>query len=172
MTQCMRHVAAVEEGFSARRWSCAVTCGQGRWGNSKAGNEDQRHGVEIVRKAPGLAGPPDRHQFRRGTGSVVISKILDQETYAYGFDAQTGEIRQSGDQGHYRPDQGGFERPLQDAASIAGLLITTEAMVAERPSKDTAAAWPPATRSMGPTSTFEWRCVCTTGTRQGAVRQH
>jgi len=62
-----------------------------RWGNSKGGNEDQRHGVEIVRKA--LGWPARQIAINSGAdGSVVISAILDQETYAYGFDAQTGEF--------------------------------------------------------------------------------
>jgi chaperonin GroEL len=67
----------------------------------------------------------------------VISKILDQETYAYGFDAQTGEFGDLVAKGIIDPTKV-VRTALQDAASIASLLITTEAMVAERPSKDMA----------------------------------
>jgi chaperonin GroEL len=65
---------------------------------------------------------------------VVIGKILDQETYVYGFDAQTGEFGNLVTNGIIDPTKV-VRTALQDAASIAGLLITTEAMVAERPNK-------------------------------------
>jgi chaperonin GroEL len=68
-------------------------------------------------------------------GSVVIGKILEHETYAYGFDAQTGEFGNLATKGIIDPTKV-VRTALQDAASIAGLLITTETMVAERPSKD------------------------------------
>ena len=105
-------------------------------GKLKGGNEDQRHGVEIVRKA--LGWPARQIAINSGAdGSVVISKILDQETYAYGFDAQTGEFGNLVTRGIIDPTKV-VRTALQDAASIAGLLITTEVMVAERPRRDTA----------------------------------
>jgi chaperonin GroEL len=69
-------------------------------------------------------------------GSLVIGKVLDHETYAYGFDAQAGEFGNLVTKGIIDPTKV-VRTALQDAASIASLLITTEAMVAER--KDTAA---------------------------------
>jgi chaperonin GroEL len=127
--------AAVEEGFLPGG-GVALLRAVKALGKLKGGNEDQRHGVEIVRKA--LGWPARQIAINSGAdGSVVISKILDQETYAYGFDAQTGEFGNLVTKGIIDPTKV-VRTALQDAASIAGLLITTEAMVAERPSKDTA----------------------------------
>jgi len=127
--------AAVEEGFLPGG-GVALLRAVKALGKLKGGNEDQRHGVEIVRKA--LGWPARQIAINSGAdGSVVISKILDQETYAYGFDAQTGEFGNLVTKGIIDPTKV-VRAALQDAASIAGLLITTEAMVAERPSKDTA----------------------------------
>src|SRR5262245_18506048 len=100
----------------------------------KSGNEDQRHGIEIVRKA--LSWPARQIAINAGEdGSVVIGKILDHETYTYGFDAQTGEFGDMVSKGIIDPTKV-VRTALQDAASIAGLSITTEAMVAELPKKD------------------------------------
>jgi chaperonin GroEL len=127
--------AAVEEGVLPGG-GVALLRAVKALGKLKGGNEDQRHGVEIVRKA--LGWPARQIAINSGAdGSVVISKILDQETYAYGFDAQTGEFGNLVTKGIIDPTKV-VRTALQDAASIAGLLITTEAMVAERPSKDTA----------------------------------
>jgi chaperonin GroEL len=127
--------AAVEEGFLPGG-GVALLRAVKALGKLKGGNEDQRHGVEIVRKA--LGWPARQIAINSGAdGSIVISKILDQDTYAYGFDAQTGEFGNLVTKGIIDPTKV-VRTALQDAASIAGLLITTEAMVAERPSKDTA----------------------------------
>jgi chaperonin GroEL len=67
-------------------------------------------------------------------GSVVVGKILEKDTYAYGFDAQTGEYGNLLSKGIIDPTKV-VRSALQDAASVAGLLITTEAMVAEVPKK-------------------------------------
>ena len=76
-------------------------------------------------------------------GSVVVGKILENETYAYGFDAQTGEFGNLVTKGIIDPTKV-VRNALQGASSIAGLLITTEAMVAELPKKkDTMPAMPP-----------------------------
>jgi chaperonin GroEL len=105
-------------------------------------NEDQKHGVEIVRKA--LQTPARQIAINAGAdGSVVVGKIMDKDQYSYGFDAQTGEYGNLVTKGIIDPTKV-VRCALQDAASIAGLLITTEAMVAELPKKKEAMpAMPP-----------------------------
>jgi chaperonin GroEL len=104
-------------------------------------NDDQKTGVEIVRKA--LSWPARQIVINAGEdGSVVVGKILDKEQYNYGFDAQTGEYGNLVTKGIIDPTKV-VRAALQNAASIAGLLITTEAMVAERPKKETEAAGMP-----------------------------
>jgi chaperonin GroEL len=96
-------------------------------------NEDQRHGIEIVRKA--ITWPARQIAINSGDdGSVVVGKILENEAYVYGYDAQTGEYGNLVQKGIIDPTKV-VRTALQDAASIAGLLITTEAMVAEAPKK-------------------------------------
>jgi chaperonin GroEL len=98
-------------------------------------NEDQKHGVEIVKKA--ITWPARQIAINSGEdGSVVVGKILEHDTYAYGFDAQTGEFGNLVTKGIIDPTKV-VRIALQDGASIAGLLITTEAMVAEKPKKET-----------------------------------
>src|SRR5262249_13728947 len=76
-------------------------------------------------------------------GSIVVGKIIDKDQYSYGFDAQTGEYGNLVTKGIIDPTKV-VRCALQDAASIAGLLITTEAMVAEIPKKnDAMTAMPP-----------------------------
>jgi chaperonin GroEL len=95
----------------------------------KGENADQRHGIEIVRKT--LSWPARQIVINSGEdGSVVVGKILDKDTYAYGFDAQTGEFGDLLAKGIVDPTKV-VRTALQGAASIAGLLITTEAMIAE-----------------------------------------
>jgi chaperonin GroEL len=99
----------------------------------KTDNEDQKHGLEIVRKA--ITWPARQIALNAGEdGSVVVGKVLDQDQYAYGFDAQTGEYGNLVSKGIIDPTKV-VRSALQDAASVAGLLITTEAMVAELPKK-------------------------------------
>ena len=69
-------------------------------------------------------------------GSIVVGKILENDNYAYGFDAQSGEFGNMVTKGIIDPTKV-VRIALQDGASIAGLLITTEAMVAEKPKKET-----------------------------------
>ena len=76
-------------------------------------------------------------------GSVIVGKILEKDQYAYGFDAQNGEYVNLVSKGIIDPTKV-VRAALQNAASIAGLLITTEAMVAERPKKDSGAPAMPA----------------------------
>jgi chaperonin GroEL len=103
----------------------------------KTENEDQRHGVEIVRKA--ISWPARQIAINSGEdGSVVVGKILEKDQYAFGFDAQTSEYGNLTSKGIIDPTKV-VRTALQDAASIAGLLITTEAMVAELPKKETPA---------------------------------
>ena len=96
-------------------------------------NDDQKTGVEIVRKA--ITWPARQIAINAGEdGAVVIGKILEKEQYAYGFDAQTGEYGNLVSKGIIDPTKV-VRAALQGAASVAGLLITTEAMVAELPQK-------------------------------------
>jgi chaperonin GroEL len=97
-------------------------------------NDDQKTGVEIVRKA--LSAPARQIASNSGEdGSVIVGKILEKDQYAYGFDAQNGEYVNLVSKGIIDPTKV-VRAALQNAASIAGLLITTEAMVAERPKRD------------------------------------
>ena len=107
----------------------------------KTENADQRHGIEIVKRA--VQWPARQIAINSGEdGSLVVGKIVDKDNYAYGFDAQTGEYGDLVAKGIIDPTKV-VRAALQDAASIAGLLIATEAMVAERPRKDAAAAGHP-----------------------------
>jgi chaperonin GroEL len=105
-------------------------------------NDDQRTGVDIVRKA--LSTPARQIAINAGEdGSIVVGKISEKDTYAYGYDAQEGQYGDLVSKGIIDPTKV-VRTALQDAASIAGLLITTEAMVAEKPKKETPmAAMPP-----------------------------
>ena len=96
----------------------------------KSENEDQKVGINIVRKA--LSWPARLIAINAGEdGSVVVGKILDKATYAFGYNAQTGEYGDLTNQGVIDPTKV-VRNALQGAASIASLLITTEAMVAEK----------------------------------------
>jgi chaperonin GroEL len=100
-------------------------------------NDDQKTGVDIVRKA--LSGPARQIVINAGEdGSVIVGKILEKDQYSYGFDAQNGEYVNLVTKGIIDPTKV-VRAALQNAASIAGLLITTEAMVAERPKKESGA---------------------------------
>jgi chaperonin GroEL len=99
----------------------------------KADNDDQRFGVEIVRKAVMM--PLRQIAENAGEdGAVIAGKVLDKDEYNWGFDAQTGEFKDLVRSGIIDPTKV-VRTALQDAASVAGLLVTTEAMVAERPEK-------------------------------------
>ncbi|MEH2557368.1 chaperonin GroEL [Bradyrhizobium algeriense] len=97
----------------------------------KPANEDQKHGVDIVKKA--ISWPARQIALNAGAdASVVIGKILEKEQYNWGYDAQTGEYGDLVSRGIIDPTKV-VRTALQDAISVAGLLITTEAMVAELP---------------------------------------
>jgi chaperonin GroEL len=101
----------------------------------KAENDDQKTGIDIVRKA--LSTPARQIAVNAGEdGSIVVGKISDNDTYTYGYDAQEGQYGDLVSKGIIDPTKV-VRHALQDAASIAGLLVTTEAMVAEKPKKET-----------------------------------
>src|SRR5213082_3407739 len=109
-------------------------------------NDDQKTGVEIVRKA--LSWPARQIAINAGEdGSIVVGKILEKDQYAFGFDAQTGDYGNLVSKGIIDPTKV-VRTALQDASSVAGLLITTEAMVAELPKKQSP-AMPPGGGGMG-----------------------
>src|SRR3954463_13210188 len=96
-------------------------------------NEDQKTGVDLVRKA--LSWPARHIAINAGEdGSLIVGKILEKDQYSYGFDAQNGEYVNLVSKGIIDPTKV-VREALQGAASVAGLLITTEAMVAEIPRK-------------------------------------
>ena len=96
-------------------------------------NDDQKTGVEIVRKA--ISWPARQIAINAGEdGSIVVGKILERDAYAYGYDAQAGEYGNLISKGIIDPTKV-VRAALQGAASVAGLLITTEAMVAEMPKR-------------------------------------
>ncbi len=102
----------------------------------RTANEDQKHGVDIVRKA--LQAPARQIATNAGEdGSVIVGKILENNSYAFGFDAQGGEYVDMVKKGIIDPTKV-VRQALQGASSVAGLLITTEAMVAELPKKQSA----------------------------------
>src|SRR3989441_260757 len=106
----------------------------------KVHNDDQRTGIEIVKKA--ISWPARQIAINAGEdGSIVVGKILDKDTYAFGYDAQAGEYGNLVSKGIIDPTKV-VRAALQGAASVAGLLITTEAMVAELPKKQGGPAMP------------------------------
>ena len=100
----------------------------------KTANDDQKTGVDIVRKA--IQTPARQIAINAGEdGSVIVGKILEKDQYAYGFDSQTGEYVNLVSKGIIDPTKV-VRTAIQNAASVAALLITTEAMVAEVPKKN------------------------------------
>ena len=99
-------------------------------------NEDQRVGIEIVRKAVQM--PLRQIAENAGEdGAVISGKVLDKDQYNWGFDAQTGEFKDLVKAGIIDPTKV-VRSALEHAASIGSLMITTQAMVAERQEKSTA----------------------------------
>ena len=124
--------AAVEEGIvpgggtALLRASAAV--------KAKGENADQDAGVNIVRRA--LQAPARQIATNAGAeASIVVGKILDNKSSTYGYNAQTGDYGDLIGLGIVDPTKV-VRTALQDAASVAGLLVTTEAMIAEAPKKD------------------------------------
>jgi chaperonin GroEL len=99
----------------------------------KADNDDQKVGIDIVRRA--LSVPVRQIAENAGAdGSIVVGKLLDKNDNNFGFDAQSGEYVDMVKAGIIDPTKV-VRLALQDGASVAGLLVTTEAMVAEKPEK-------------------------------------
>ncbi|ARW48425.1 chaperonin GroL [Acetobacter pasteurianus] len=110
-------------------------------------NDDQRVGGDIIRRA--LQAPLRQIAHNAGEdGAVIANKVLENSDYNFGFDAQAGEYKNLVEAGIIDPAKV-VRTALQDAASVAGLLITTEAMVAERPEKKAAPAGGPDMGGMG-----------------------
>jgi chaperonin GroEL len=113
----------------------------------KPANDDQAHGVKIVRKA--IQMPAWQIVENAGVdGSVVVGKLLESKDPNWGYDAQANEYCDLVARGIIDPTKV-VRTALQDAASVAGLLITTEAMVAEKPEKKPAAPGGGAGAGMG-----------------------
>ena len=105
--------------------------------NVEVDNADQKHGIEIVRRA--LEAPVRQIAENAGAeGSLIVGKLREKAEFAYGWNAQTNEFGDLYKQGVIDPVKV-VRTALQDAASVAGLLVTTEAMVAEKPKKETPA---------------------------------
>src|SRR6266436_1094737 len=103
-------------------------------------NDDQRVGIDIVRRA--LQSPVRQVAENAGNdGTIVVGKLLDANDPNQGYDAQTGEYVDMVKAGIIDPTKV-VRLALQNAASVAGLLVTTEAMVAEKPKKETPPAMP------------------------------
>ncbi|MBY5437578.1 chaperonin GroEL [Rhizobium leguminosarum] len=114
--------------------------------NLNTANQDQRVGVEIVRRA--LEAPARQIAENAGAeGSIIVGKLREKSEFSYGWNAQTGEYGDLYAQGVIDPAKV-VRTALQDAASIAGLLVTTEAMIAEKPKKDAPPPMPPGAAGM------------------------
>ncbi len=103
-----------------------------------ADNTDQKFGIDIVRRA--IEAPARQIAENAGAeGSIIVGKLREKADFAWGWNAQTGEYGDLYQQGVIDPAKV-VRTALQDAASVAGLLVTTEAMVAEKPKKEAAPA--------------------------------
>ncbi|NTJ63113.1 chaperonin GroEL [Agrobacterium rhizogenes] len=103
-------------------------------------NDDQRVGIDIVRRA--IEAPVRQIAENAGAeGSIIVGKLREKSDFSFGWNAQTGEYGDLYAQGVIDPAKV-VRTALQDAASVAGLLVTTEAMIAEKPKKDAAPALP------------------------------
>jgi len=106
----------------------------------KPANDDQKHGVDVIRRA--LQVPAKQIAINAGEdGSLIVGKLLEKDDYNWGFNAATGEYQDMVAAGVIDPAKV-VRTALQDAASVASLLITTEALVAEKPKKDNAQSIP------------------------------
>jgi chaperonin GroEL len=100
-------------------------------------NPDQKTGVDIVRRA--IQAPARQIVENAGAdGAVVVGKLIEAKDYSFGYDAQTGEYGDLVALGIIDPTKV-VRTALQDAASIAGLIVTTEATITDHP-KDTSTA--------------------------------
>ncbi|HVO14320.1 MAG TPA: chaperonin GroEL, partial [Alphaproteobacteria bacterium] len=138
--------AAVEEGIVAGG-GVALLRSTKALDALKPANDDQRVGVDIVRKA--IRYPARLIAENAGAdGAIVVGKLLEGKDDNWGFDAQTGTYVDMVKAGIIDPTKV-VRTALQDASSVAGLLITTEAMVAEKPKDKEAAPAMPGGGGMG-----------------------
>ena len=127
--------AAVEEGIVAGG-GVALLHSIKALNDLKPANEDQKAGIEIIRRA--LQAPLRQIAENAGAdGAVVAGKVLESKDVNFGFDAQKGEYVDMIKAGIIDPTKV-VRHALQDAASVAGLVITTEALIAEKPEKKSA----------------------------------
>ena len=137
--------AAVEEGIVAGGGVALLRASANI--KTEGDNADQAAGISIVRRA--LQAPIRQIAENSGDeGSIVVGKILDQKQATFGYNAQTGNYGDMISMGIIDPVKV-VRHALQDAASIASLLITTEAMVADAPSKEAAGGAPAGMPDMG-----------------------
>ena len=128
--------AAVEEGILPGG-GVALLRAVSALDNLWAANDDQKAGIAIVRRA--IEAPVRQIAENAGAeGSIVVGKLREKSEFGWGWNAQTGEYGDLYAQGVIDPAKV-VRTALQDAASVAGLLVTTEAMVAEKPKKEAAA---------------------------------
>jgi len=131
--------AAVEEGVVAGGGAALLYAAKALT-KLKPANDDQKVGIDIVRRA--LQTPVRQIAENSGVdGSIVVGKLLESSDTNRGFDAQTSEYVDMLKSGIIDPTKV-VRLALQDAASVAGLLVTTEAMVAEKPEKKPAPSMP------------------------------
>jgi chaperonin GroEL len=132
--------AAVEEGI-VPGGGVALLRASTKLGHLKGLNNDEQVGIEIVRRA--IQTPLKQIAENAGKdGAVVAGEILRTDSPTFGYDAQKDEYKDLVEAGIIDPTKV-VRTALQDAASVASLLITTEAMIAERPEKKAAAGGPP-----------------------------
>jgi hypothetical protein len=139
--------AAVEEGIVPGGGGALLRASEHLKG-IRTKNDDQKTGVEIVRKA--LSYPARQIAINAGEdGSVIVGKMLEEDQYSYGFDSQTGEYFNLISKGIIDPTKV-VRVAIQNAALVAALLISTEAMVAEVPKKNAGGGMPAGWRRHGP----------------------
>ena len=138
--------AAVEEGV-VTGGGCALLYATRALDGIKPANDDQRVGIDIVRRA--LQAPLRQIAENAGAdGSIIVGKLLEQKDTNHGYDAQDGKFCNMIEAGIIDPVKV-VRTALQDAASVAGLLVTTEAMVADLPDKKDDSAGAAAMAGMG-----------------------
>jgi chaperonin GroEL len=122
--------AAVEEGVLPGG-GVALLRATKALGKLKAANDDQKAGIDIVRRA--IQVPARQIAINAGEdGSLIVGRLLEKDHYQWGYNAATGEYQDLVSAGVIDPAKV-VRTALQDAASVASLLITTEALVAEAP---------------------------------------
>ncbi len=125
--------AAVQEGIVAGGGT-ALLYAQAALDKIKAANNDEKVGIDIIRRA--VEAPIRQIAHNAGVeGSIIVGKLLEQKNSNFGYDAQSGEYCDMVKSGIIDPVKV-VRCALQDAASVAGLLITTEATIAELPKKE------------------------------------